>query len=321
VNLRVALAGRYDRVQSLLDGRIRVAGDDVDFTVYDRPPDAFRALTGSAEFDLGELSLSFYTTMRSRRDSPRFVALPIFLSRSFRRGNVYVRAESSAHSFEDLVGGGIALAEYGMTMAVYIRGMLQDEYGLSPAQFHWITTRAAIVAETTGLPRPAGVDIRAAEPHGEPLELLRAGAVDAMIGAPPMGTPGVRRLVDDDGAADRRAFERTGVFPIMHVLVMRASRLAERPVLAGTIYEAFCSARDEAVARLGQTNVPYVSLPWLDSAISQAWARTGGDLWPYGVRRNEPTLSTFLRYLAEQGLMERTIDSPEELFVPQLRQT
>lgn len=315
MTIEIALGGRYDRVQALLDGRVLIRDTDAKITVFDRAPLAFKALVQSDRFDVGEMSFSFYTTMRSADRPSPFVGLPIFLSRMFRRGNILVRSDSELKTLADLDGKTIALAEYGMTMAVYIRGLLAEEYGIPPSSIEWRPTRNAIVEETQDLTSPPGVRIAADTSGSEPIDLLRQGAVDAAIAAPTLRSdPDLRVLAGNPLDADQAAYLRSPVFPIMHLLVVRREVLETEPQLAVWLYDAFCEARDVAIDQLRQTSVPYVSLPWLDAIVGDAWDRTGGELWPYGIEKNRLTLEAFLRYATGQYLLHQPISSIENLF-------
>ncbi|MFC8826905.1 ABC transporter substrate-binding protein [Streptomyces sp. NPDC057137] len=301
----MAFGGRYDRVEDIEQCGVR-HGLDLRLSVLNGPKEAFAAITDpAAGFDAGEMSISFYMTQRSKLgpDSP-LTALPVWISRAFRHGNVYVRADSGVKDFADLRGARIGLAEYGMTMAVWLRGVFADEHGLRPEDIEWYTGRDPAALEDDTVRYPQGVRIRAADRSSSLAEQLARGRLDAVIGATnsPM-LPGTRRLLPDFAASEREYYGRTGIFPIMHLLVVRTQLLADDPGLARRIAAAFEDAKAEAMRRLWSASVPKVTLPWLLAAVEEHVALMGEDYWPYGVAANLPTLEALRRYMREQGLI------------------
>ncbi|WP_157186737.1 ABC transporter substrate-binding protein [Nocardia jiangxiensis] len=251
------------------------------------------------------MSISFYMTRRSRlKERSDLVALPVWVSRTFRHGNIFVREDSGLHTAADLAGRSIGLAEYGMTMAVWMRGIFADEAGLEATDIRWFTGRDPASLDDDLVRYPSGLSISAADRSVPLMEQVRTGAVDAMIGAGVAPLPaGVRRLFPDHAAVEREYYGRTGVFPIMHVFVLRREFVESRPDDVPRILEALERAKRIAQERLWSTSVSYVTLPWLLSAVEEQTAVMGPDPWPYGIEANLPTLTTLLRYMTEQGLL------------------
>lgn len=311
-----AFGGRYDRiadVQELSADR----GLSVETRLLPSPKDAFSALRDDPRLAGGEMSVSFYMTERSRLgEAADLVALPVWVSRAFRHSNVYVREDSGFHSPADLRGRRIGLPEYGMTMAVWLRGLFADEYDVKPPDIQWVAHRPPAGLGEESVVYPADVDIVTA-PRGPALhELLLRGDIDAWIGAgvaPPV--PGVRRLFTDAHAAERDYFRRTGVFPVMHVLVMRRALLERDEGLAGAVFGVFDEAKRRAQRRLWSTSVSYPTLPWTLAAVEEQTRAMGGDPWPYGLEANLPTLRTLLRYMEDQGLVWDRLGLPD-YFLP-----
>ena len=151
--LELTLAcGRYDRTQPLIDGRVQPEGVDLTFLPL-RPGETFWRMLNHGEFDASEMSLSSYTILRSEGDA-RFIAIPVFPSRVFRHSAVYVRADSRIERPEDLKGKRVGVGDYQMTAAVWVRGFLTHEYGVTPKDIVWVTGKPirSIKARAARLP-------------------------------------------------------------------------------------------------------------------------------------------------------------------------
>ncbi|MES9537698.1 hypothetical protein [Actinomadura sp. NPDC000600] len=314
--LRFVFGGRYDRLADVPDLAAR-AGIALELETLASPKDAFAALRDSPDFAGGEMSVSFYMTERSRlRDACDLVALPVWISRAFRHSNVYVREDSDLRTPADLRGGRVGLPEYGMTMAVWLRGLFADEYGLAPEDLRWVTHRAATGLDEEAVRHPSGVEIAVAPPGTSPQENLLGGRIDAWIGAgtaPP--APGVRRLFADAFAEERRYFARSGVFPVMHVLVVKRAVLDGDRSLAPRLFAVFDESKRRAQRRLWSTSVAYLTLPWALHAAEEQTRIMGGDPWPYGLAANAPTLDALMRYMSRQGLLWDDVPL-DEFFLP-----
>lgn len=303
--VRLLFGGQYDRVTTLPEAG-REIGLEIEPRFLPGPKAAFEAISHGTEANGGEMSISFYMTRRSQqRERSDLVALPVWISRSFRHGNVWVAQDSDLHTPADLAGRRIGLAEYGMTMAVWLRGTFEDETGLKASDVRWFTGRdpAALSEELVRLPE--GVEIRAADRTVPLLTQLGTGALDAVITAAGLTPrpPGIRRLFADHAAVERDYFRRTGVFPIMHVLVLRRQFVESRPDDVPLVMRAFERAKQIALERLWSPSVSYVTLPQTLAALEEQIAVFGEDPWPYGLEENRATLATLLRYMDDQGLL------------------
>jgi 4,5-dihydroxyphthalate decarboxylase len=312
----LVFGGDYDRIRSL-PGEGRAAGLEVVPVILDGPKAAFTTLSRSGQADGGEMSASFYLTQRSRQGPDcDFVALPVWISRSFRHGNVYVREDSGLHTLADLAGRRVGLAEYGMTMAVWLRGILYDEAGVKPSDVEWHAGRAPAALSADMLRYPADVTIVEADRDVPLPDQIASGTLDAMIGAVAAPSPpGLRRLLRGHVAEEQAYYRRTGVFPIMHVLVLRRRFVRDRPDDVRRIFDAFVAAKRTAERQLRSASVSYATLPWLLAAVEEAGRVMGPDPWPYGIRRNLPTLRALHRYMDQQGLLWSQTRL-EDLFLP-----
>lgn len=316
--IKLTLAcGNYDRTRALMDGTARPEGVDLNYIPLG-PSETFWRMLNNEEFDASEMSLSSYTIMRSEGDD-RFVALPVFPSRIFRHSCLYVHADSEVRSPGDLKDKRIGVGDYQMTAAVWVRGFLQHDYQVRPEDVSWIVGQAV-----RRIRNPEGVRIDTMEPGGSLDEMLEAGELDALISVvlprPFLaGSPRVRRLFPDHRQVEIDYYRRTGIFPIMHTLVIRRRIFEANPWLAISLYKAFVAAKELNYRRLYDTNALAASLPWLIDEIESLRRIFGDDIWDYSVRGSRPTLEALVAYLDEQGLSRRPM-RVEELFAPNIRE-
>jgi len=308
----------YDRVRPLEDGRVAV--DGVDLTFLPMPvEEIFYRMLRHHEFDAAEMSLSSYVMSLCRPDPP-FVAIPIFPSRVFRHSSVYVNDSSGIQQPRDLAGRTVGIPEYQMTASVWIRGMFEQHYRLPVDSVSYRTggLHEPGRTEKTPLNLPTGVNVRPIGP-GETLSaLLAAGRVDALytarMPAPfAAGDPSVRRLFADPRAEEQSYFAETGIFPIMHTVVLRRDVYERNRWLAQSLTKALKAAQTIAYADLYDTTSLRTMLPWLVGEAERTSALMGADFWPYGLELNRHTLETFLAYSHRQGLADRLL-APEDLF-------
>ncbi len=320
-SLPLAIAcGNYDRTRPLFDGRVLIEGCDPVFLPQEPEEIFFRAFVHE-EFDVAELSLSSYTMRRAKGDCP-YVGIPAFISRSFRHSAIYVRTDRNIKRPEDLRGRLVGVPEYQMSAAVWVRGLLQDEHGMSPRDLRWVSGGLETPGRVEKVPfvAPNGLSLQPA-PEGATLSgMLEAGAIDAFVGPRPpscfiRGVPEVGRLFTNFGEAEEAYYRRTGIFPIMHIVGIKTELAARHPWLPASVYKAFVASKDIAVAALADPNVLTSSLPSLTWNTEQARTLMGNDFWSYGLDENARTLEVFLRYHFEQGLSLRRL-TPADLFSP-----
>lgn len=311
----------YDRMWPLRTGEVRVGGAELNFLDLPVEETFFRMLK-FGEFDIAEMSLSSYV-LTLAQGAP-FVAVPVFPSRAFRHSAVYVRQDSPVSNPKDLAGGTVGVPEYQITAAVWVRGILAEHHGLPVESVRYRTggLDAPGREEKLALGLPPGVDVR---PIGEGRTLSRLlleGELDAVYSARNPGPfnadgrGGLRRLFPDPEQVERDYHLRTGIFPIMHVLVLRREVYERHRWLARELVKACARAKSVALAGLGETAALPYALPWLWAEVERTRATLGNDWWPYGVEKCRTTLETFLRYSHEQGLAARRY-GPEELFAPE----
>ena len=315
--------GNYEWIRPLREGTVEVEGADCNYLCLP-VEEIFWRMLRHGEFDAAEMSLSSYIINRSRGDSG-LVALPVFPHRMFRHAYIFVRNDAGIEVPGDLAGKRVGVPEYEMTAAVWIRGILQDDYGLAPGDCLWFTggLEEAGREEKLDLHLPEDVRVVGIGPRKTLSAMLGEGELDALVTAraPSCFAPGagpVRRLFADYRAVEAAYYRRTGILPIMHTVVLKRSLYERHPWLAGSLYKAFDQARAAAFRYLFHTGGLNCPLPWMAGLVEDVRSILGPDPFAYGVEANRRALETLVRYSCEQGLAERRMDV-EELFCPESR--
>ena len=321
-NLRLTFAcGPYDRTQALRDGTIKPEGIDLTYLPL-QPAEIFWRMLQYKEFDVSEMSLSNYTTLVNSGAAP-FIAIPVFPSRYFRHSCIFVNADAGIREPRDLVGKRIGTPEFQMTAPVWIRGILADHYGVPVDSVTYCTggEEEPGRGEKQTLDLPSRIRI---QPIGETQTLSRMlaeGEIDALHTARMPSTflsrpEKVRRLFPDYEHVEQQYFRDTGIFPIMHTVVIRRDVYEQNRWVAQSLYKAFVEAQRRTYDDLYVTAALKAMLPWLTAHVEETRALMGHNYWPYGFEPNRQTLATFLRYHHESGLSGRLLE-PEELFAPE----
>jgi 4,5-dihydroxyphthalate decarboxylase len=313
--------GLYDRMVPLFAGDVRPEGIDLNFLVIDAPREVFDRMGGHGEFDLAEMSSTEFIMRLTTGDCP-FVALPVFPSRVFRHGLIAVNRRSGIKAPKDLEGKRVGVPLYTMTAAVWIRGHLQHEYGVDLSKIHWVQG-SINKAGTHGTPnvapmaKPIRIEIK--DPGKTLNEMLEEGSIDAVIGTSlPESTgkdPNIQRLIPDYHTVERRYFERTGIFPIMHLVAIRKEIYERYPFIGTSLYNAFCTSKDIALQKMKTLVSLRYMLPWMTASLDEIEEVFGGDPWPYGIEPNRPTLNALLDYMVEQSLIASK-PKLEDIFIP-----
>jgi 4,5-dihydroxyphthalate decarboxylase len=310
----------YDRTRAIFDGRATIEGCDVT-AVNLEPEESFHRAFKFAEFDVSEISMSSYIMTTARRDAP-YIAVPAFVSRLFRHSSIYIRTDRGIARPEDLRGKAVGLPEYQMTANVWVRGILQDEYGVRPADIKW--RRGGLEEpgreERARITLPPEIEL-VQVPHDRTLSrMLADGEIDGLISARApscflAGAPKVGRLFTNYPEVEAAYFKKTRIFPIMHAIGIRRSLVEQHPWLAVSVYKAFLKAKQIAMAELGQIGHLAVSLPWSVADYGRARALLGDDYWSYGAQANRHVLDKLAQYSFDQGLSVRRLPF-EEMFAP-----
>jgi 4,5-dihydroxyphthalate decarboxylase len=318
--LTVSLAGcDYDRTRAIFDGRVQIKGCDT-IPVAMSPEEAFHRAFRFQEFDITELSLSNYMNVTAKGVG-HYAAIPVFPSRLFRHSSIYIRGDRGIEKPEDLKGKVIGVPEYQMTAAVWIRGILQDEYGIRPSDMRWRNGGLEQPGreQKVKLDLPEDVELQAIPSTETLAQHLDDGRIDALITALAPScfkkNPQVRRLFPDYRAAEEQYYRRTGIFPIMHVVGIRKSLLEQHPWLAVNTYVAFLEAKALCYRDQEKIGHLFTTLPWPVDELERARSLMGPDFWSYGVQQNTREIEAITRYAFEQGLNARRLTA-EDLFVP-----
>jgi 4,5-dihydroxyphthalate decarboxylase len=314
--------GNYDRTRPMIDGRVKVEGCAVTYLpLY--PEEIFFRMFRYQEFDVAEMSLSSYIRTVAA-GTAAYTAIPAFVSRIFRHSGMYIRTGASIREPADLRGKRIGLPEYQITAVVWMRGLLQHEYGVKPSAIHWRSGGQEQPGrhERTPLKPIPGLDLQPIPPDKTLVGMLRDGELDALCTARApssfvAGEPHIARLFPDTRAAEKAYYKKTGHFPIMHLIGIRKSLVERYPWLPSSVYKAFYQAKDLAMTDLLDVNALMVTLPWLEAETKETIAVMGRDFWKYGVAENRHDLEALTQYSFEQGLTDRKLNL-EELFPPSM---
>jgi 4,5-dihydroxyphthalate decarboxylase len=313
--------GDYDRARPLLDGRVRVEGARIAGIRLPSEQTFPRAVT-RAEFDVTELSLASQLVQLSRGEA-QYVALPVPIARAFRHGCIYLRADAGIAAPKDLEGRRVGIPEYGMTMGLWLRGILAEAHGVEVNGIAWRTagTNVAGRKERLALELPPRMDVRPL-PDGATLNAaLLAGEIDAILSPTPpaafaAGDPRVVRLFPDPRAAAETWHRLTGFFPTMHLIGIRRDVLDRAPHLARAVFDAFLEAKRMAEAEWEATlaaSSPATMFPFLAEEWAAMRALLGPDPWRYGLAANRAEFAALGRWAHEQHLARRPL-APEEMF-------
>ncbi|MBI1996620.1 MAG: ABC transporter substrate-binding protein [Deltaproteobacteria bacterium] len=322
---KIRLASRaYDGVLPILRGQLKIPGVEFEFTETDDVPGMFAGMF-KGQFDVSEMSLAelIYYTSRGKAD---FVAIPVFPSRMFRHGFIFCRKDARIRSPADLSGRRIGFLRWVQTAAIWMRGMLVDEYGVSAknsewyvaAIHHWDDADPGATVE----PRDGSV-IRMIQNSGtdsskRACRALFDGQVDALgITESQLATlladQSVKRLFANPREVEASYYRKTKILPIMHVLALQRRLADKHPELPAKLFRLFVDSK-----RWGQRwrrAIPSLVEAWPNHYLDEEQKVFDSDPWAYGLEANRHVLDRFLGYCHAQGISAKTI-APEELFHP-----
>jgi 4,5-dihydroxyphthalate decarboxylase len=307
----------FDHISDLVRGRVRPEG--IDLTVLQLPvEEIFFRMHHFGEWDVSEFALGKYASMVAAGTAP-FRAIPVFPSRVFRQSAVFVGAGKGIREPRDLAGRRVGIPEWAQTACTYARGYLQHHWGLRLADVRWVQAgvNEAGRKEKVKLLLPEGIRIEHVAERSLN-EMMLTGEIDAMISAREpdaflAGDSRIARLWPDTRKLEEDYYRETGVFPIMHVIVIQNEVLDRHPWVAGNLYTAFEKSKANTLRHLDSANSSRVPFAWAYRAVCEAKRIFGEDFWPYGMDANRRTLDTFLQYAFEQGVTARRV-AVEELF-------
>lgn len=303
--------GLYDRTLPLAQRVIEPAGLTLEWTSL--PPHKLFKQALEGHFAVSEMSLAYYCITYAAGNR-QFIALPIFPSRMFRHSSLYVRKESKIVP-DQLRGARVGVYSYAMTAAVWVRWLLRTDYGIAPEEIHWFAGRMGPVPDRLRAMLPVKI-VSGGETQLE--DMLVSGELDVLLFTllPQCFVEGkAGRLWPDYKEMEMAAGRKSGIFPIMHTLVIDRSLYEREPWIANSLFDAFLQAKDLCYKQLLDTDTPITTLPWLSGNVEEAKKILGEDYWPYGLAKNSSVIKTFLRELKTEGLLE-IMPEPEEMFLP-----
>lgn len=317
--LHLTLAcGDYESIRALKEGVIQP--DGIELTVLTDMDSSTRhwRIARFREFDVGEHSGSSYLLAKDRGEADDLTAIPVFLHRRFRHGFIFVNADKGIQSPKDLIGKTVGLKNWQATALLWIRGTLQDEYGVSFTDLEWRAERE----EDVPFDPPEGLRMERLPKGKRVEEMLAEGELDAVIHpdilAPILeGDTRVKRLFDDPKQVEMDYFKRTGIFPIMHTTVIKREIVEKYPWVPMNMMVAFEKAKQWTYNRMNNPRI--VPLAFFRDSWEEQLEQLGEDPWVYGLNdTNRHNFGTLARYSREQGMIRNEPDL-DELFHESVR--
>ena len=311
----------YDRMQPLYTGEIQAEGIELNFIPIELPRPIFDRMSGGLEFDVAEYSSSEFVQRYAANQCP-FVALPVFPSRAFRHSFVAINKRSGIKKPKDLEGKRVGVALYTMTAAIFIRGLLQHEYGVDLSKIKWVQgaiNTAGSHGDPHVLPLLKQPNLVQGDPRKSLDDMLVAGEIDATMGTSVprsiLKNPDIARLIPDFYQVEKEYYDRTKIFPIMHLVAIRKDIYEKHPFVATSLYNAFVQAKDLALKKMFSLRALRYMMPFLPAQLDEIRTIFGDDPWPYGVEENRPTLEALVTYMHDQHMIAKKMPI-QELFVP-----
>jgi 4,5-dihydroxyphthalate decarboxylase len=323
--LPITVAGyRYNRVRALADLEIPIEGCDVTFEEDGIGKMNTHAFKGPQTREVTEIGLSPFMLAFCNGGFRDYELLPIPILRMFRHKSIFVRTDRGIKKPTDLRGRKVATVGYSSSGLTWIRGILQQQYGVKPSEIEWIVTGADSSAKITGGASawekvlPADLTIQNAPAGKDDSDLLISGEVDAIFHpAEPQAFidrhPKIDRLFPDHRTVERAYFEETGVFPIMHVVAIRRDAAKANPWLPRAVFDAYCQAKKLDYQEMHKMGSYYSSLPWFGQELRDTRELMGENFYPYGVSGMRKAMETAFRFSYEQGLANRVLKLEEVL--------
>ncbi|MDB5570903.1 MAG: 4,5-dihydroxyphthalate decarboxylase [Hyphomicrobiales bacterium] len=321
LDFSIALSNN-ERTRPIIEGRHSPQGIRFLPTVV-HPSEMFWRQLKFAEFDVSEMSISSLFIAMSKGDT-RFVGLPIYTARMFFHTRIMVRRDSGIDKPEDLKGKRIGVPEYQQTSAIWSRGILQHEWGVHARDIDWHMERNPDKSHggSTGFKAPEGVNITQIPLSTNIGEMLLKGELDGALlylNEPNLvdrSTADIsevcRPLFPDPVAESTRYYNKTGVYPINHAMVIKRDLHEKYPWAAVNIYHAFMSAKAEVERTAEKTLKDYVACGLVEPAAGRMMK---ADPKSYGLRNSRKVIETISQFVHEQGLTDRRV-GVDELFAP-----
>jgi 4,5-dihydroxyphthalate decarboxylase len=321
---KIRFASRpYDGVLPILRGQLKVPGVELEVSETEDVAGMFAGMF-KGQYDVGEMSLGeliYYTS----RDKADFVGIPVFPSRMFRHGFIFCRKDAAIEKPGDLSGGKIGFLRWVQTAAIWMRGMLIEDYGISAQDTEWYVASLHHWDDAdpgAGVEPRDGSSVRMIKGKGSVSEracrALLDGEIDALgITESQLGTlsasASVRRLFENSHEVEAQYYQSTGILPIMHVVAIRRDLVQAQPELPASLFRVYCEAK--RWARRWRRAIPSLVEAWPNVYLTREEQIFRSDPWIYGLEANRHVLDRFLRYCHAQGVSARLL-AAAELFHP-----
>ncbi len=324
------ISGPNERVEPLINGTVPIEGVEL-VTTYSDPSETFWRQLKFQEFEISEMSLSSYLIAKSQ--GMDMIAIPVFPSRRFMHCQLSYHVDSGIKSPGDISGKRIGVGEYQQTASLWVRGILEHDFGVSQYKVHWYMERSEELSHggATGFAPPQGISFQRIPPDKSLASMLVNNEIDVAsvhrafsresnivdrsthIRARGGDWSKVKPLFADSMAEGVRFFKQHGYVPANHAYAIRGDVDRKYPWLAFNLYKAFMASKDYAQERL-KDHIP-TGLIFRDEYYAKTREFFGADPFPYGVKANRPMLETLIDYSFEQGLTKKKF-KVEELFAP-----
>lgn len=314
--LKLSLAcGPYDLLRPLIDREVSAAGIDLNPLTMPSPERHGRMLRYE-EFDVCELSLVAYLVAREQKR--RFTAIPVFPHRRFRHSYMVKRTGCGIEKPSDLNGKRVGLDTLQNSAGLWMRGTLQDYYGVDLKTIEWWCQ------EEEDIPfEPAKWMNVSRVPHGKNVDQmlldseLEAALYPEILPSIRQGNPKVAHLFANVKQAEIDYYKRSGVFPIMHTVVVKNHILEREPWVGISLVQAFQRSKEICYERMSDPR--NISLVWVEELMREQHEIFGPDPWPYNLEDNRKALEAVVRYECEQGMIKNKPQIEELFFPPSLQ--
>ena len=323
--LTLTVAGYdYDRIKGIFTGEVKIDNCEIEFHKLGISDANTAAFTGEGTYDITEIGLHPFMLAYANDDFRGYTLIPVFPLKTFRHKSIFIRSDKGITSPSDLKGRRIATPYYSSSSITWIRGMLKDEYDISPEDITWVQSNkdssSDLVGKTSGNEQfvPTGITVENGTIGKDESELLVDVEVDALFHAVEPrayveGNPLVQRLFPDAKKVEMDYYKRTGIFPIMHAVAIKTDLIEKYPWLPQAVFEAYSKSKSQHYAFLNKIGWAYSSMPWFSQEFEETKKVMGENFWSYGIEDNRKALETLFRYSYEQGLAKKQL-TVEELF-------
>ena len=316
-----------ERVEPLMNGTVQAEGIEL-IPTYSHPAETFWRQLKFGEFEVAEMSMSSFLIARSQ--GADMIALPVFPSRRLFQTELSYHVDSGITKPEDLAGKRLGVAEYQQTAALWIRGILEHDFGVSQYKIHWYMERSEEMSHgsVTGFKPPPGISFNRIAPNKSLASSLLENDLDVAHVASPwvlqantldrssrMAGKGdwskIKPLFPDRIAEGARFFKKHGFLPVNHTYIIRGNIHGKYPWVAVNLYGGFLRAKALAREKL-EERIP-AALFFGREYLAMTRDMIGEDPFPYGIKANQAMLDAIVGYSYEQGLTPRKM-TIEELF-------